>query len=211
MNNKLLAIAQFIDKQDKVLDMACDHAYLAIYLKKNHLCTNVYASDISESALNNARNNIKKAQVVIKTYLSDGFENITDADINTVIISGVGTKTIESILTTIPPNITKFIISSNNNLPQLRTLMQEKGFYNIEETTIYEHDKYYSIIKFIKTNKKDSPFILKYGKTTNLDYYNYLITKNKSLLKTIPITKIKTRFKLKKELKDIKKILKERK
>lgn len=34
MNQKLKAIASFVSKDDTVLDTCCDHAYLAIYLKK---------------------------------------------------------------------------------------------------------------------------------------------------------------------------------
>ena len=52
INKKLKAIASFINTQDTVVDIGCDHAYLAIYLKENKLCKNVYASDINENALN---------------------------------------------------------------------------------------------------------------------------------------------------------------
>ena len=203
MNKKLLTIASFISQEDKDLDMACDHAYLAIYLKKNNLCTKVIASDISADALNSARNNIKKAQVPIKTYLSDGFTDIDDFDINTVIISGVGTQTIINILKNYPSNITKFIISSNNNLDILRIYMQNLGFYNQKEEVIEEKGKYYSIIKFIKEPKKDSKLILKYGKSNNLNYYQYLINKNQEILKNIPKTKLIPRLKIKKEIKNL--------
>ena len=48
--------ASFIEKNDSVLDLGCDHGYLAIYLKKNNLCKNVIASDISSNALDIAKN-----------------------------------------------------------------------------------------------------------------------------------------------------------
>ena len=38
LNKKLKTIASLIDKNDTVLDIGCDHAYLAIYLKQNNLC-----------------------------------------------------------------------------------------------------------------------------------------------------------------------------
>ena len=55
INKKLKAIASFINKHDTVIDIGCDHAYLAIYLKENKLCKNVYASDINQNALNIAK------------------------------------------------------------------------------------------------------------------------------------------------------------
>ena len=89
-SKRLLAIASFIEKNDSVLDLGCDHGYLAIYLKKNNLCKNVIASDISSNALDIANNNIKKYQVDIKTYLSDGLNNINDF-YDTIVIAGMGT------------------------------------------------------------------------------------------------------------------------
>ena len=76
INKKLKAIASFINTQDTVVDIGCDHAYLAIYLKENKLCKNVYASDINENALNIAKTNIQEHNLDIETILSDGFKNI---------------------------------------------------------------------------------------------------------------------------------------
>lgn len=59
INLKLKAIASLIEKEDIVIDTCCDHAYLAIYLKKNRLCKEVYASDINPNALNQAKKILK--------------------------------------------------------------------------------------------------------------------------------------------------------
>ena len=59
LNKKLKTIASLINKNDTVLDIGCDHAYLAIYLKQNNLCKDVYASDINSNALKQANKNIK--------------------------------------------------------------------------------------------------------------------------------------------------------
>ena len=60
LNKKLIAIASLIEPEDIVIDIGCDHAYLAIYLKKEKLCKEVYASDISENVIKIAIENIKK-------------------------------------------------------------------------------------------------------------------------------------------------------
>ena len=113
MNQKLKAIASLIDKKDIVLDTCCDHAYLAIYLKKNKLCKDVFASDINIHALEQAKKNILASGLIIPTYLSDGFLDITNESINTVVIAGVGASTVLHILDGAPKRISKFIISSN--------------------------------------------------------------------------------------------------
>ncbi|MDE5539916.1 MAG: class I SAM-dependent methyltransferase, partial [Bacilli bacterium] len=93
LNLKLKTIADLITNDDIVIDTCCDHAYLAIFLKENKLCKEVYASDISLNALNIAKRNIKAKKLNIKTYLSDGLKDIPNLDINTVVIAGVGTST----------------------------------------------------------------------------------------------------------------------
>ena len=98
LNLKLKTIANLVNKNDTVIDIGCDHAYLAIYLKKEKLCKKVYASDISGNVINIAKKNIKDNNVQIDIFLSDGFKNISNNDINTAIISGMGASTILNIV-----------------------------------------------------------------------------------------------------------------
>ncbi|HAB65802.1 MAG TPA: SAM-dependent methyltransferase, partial [Firmicutes bacterium] len=116
ISKRLLAITSFIEKKDKAADIGCDHGLLSIYLKENNLIKNIIASDINQNALNNAIKNIEAKKLKIKTILSDGIKNINTDNLNTLIISGMGTSTILHILT-IPTklkNINKIIIQSNN-------------------------------------------------------------------------------------------------
>ncbi len=206
MNLKLKTIANLINKEDIVLDTCCDHAYLAIYLKKNNLCQNVYASDISKNALNNALANIQKNKVNIKTFLSDGFKNINEPTINTVIIAGVGTNTILDIINNTPKNIQKFIISSNNNYYDLRKKMFKKGFYIQKELIIKENNKYYPIMLFTKNKTKETKNTLKFGKSNNKEYYNYLLNKELLILNKIPKNHLIQKLKHQKNIKYLKKI-----
>ena len=212
LNQKLKALTKFINKEDIVIDVACDHAYLAIYLKENNLCEEVYASDISKEALKNAQKNIQASKVSIKTYHADGLKNIPlkENNINTVVIAGVGTNTALNIVKNADYPISKYIISSNNNHEELRKTMQELNYYNEEEIVIKDHHKFYPIIKFIKSSKKDNNFNLKYGKSSNIDYYHYLLTKEENIIKNIPEQNTEEQAKHQKEITNLKKIIKER-
>lgn len=186
-SKRLLAIASFIEKNDSVLDLGCDHGYLAIYLKKNNLCKNVIASDISSNALDFAKNNIKKYQVDIKTYLSDGLNNIKDF-YDTIVIAGMGTHSIIKILNDkeLPP---KIILASNNDYPLLRKFMNSIGYYLEKELVVLEKDKYYIVMLYIIKEKKLKKTEILFGKNNNIEYYQYLYDKNLSILKRTSLAK----------------------
>lgn len=206
LNKKLIAIASLIEPEDIVIDIGCDHAYLAIYLKIEKLCKEVYASDISENVIKTAKENIKKKNTNIEVYLSDGFKGIQNNKINTAIISGMGTSTILNIINNAPKNIEKYIISSNNDYEVLRKEMLKKDFYIQKEIVVKERDKYYPIIIFTKEFQKENKLSLKYGKSNSKEYYKYLEEKEKSILKRIPKKRIIIRLKHLKRIKELKKL-----
>ena len=168
INLKLKTIASFIEKEDVVLDTCCDHAYLAIYLKQNQLCKEVYASDINENALNQAKKNIKTSKMHICTYLSDGFKSIDNLEINTAVIAGVGTSTVLDIIEFAPDNIKKFVISSNNNWEELRKKLYKRNLYIKKEVVVLDKHKYYVIMFVTKEYIKENALSLKYGKISAL-------------------------------------------
>lgn len=208
INKKLKAIASFINTQDTVVDIGCDHAYLAIYLKENKLCKNVYASDINENALNIAKHNIKEHNLDIETILSDGFKNIANTNIDTAVISGMGTNSILDIIRYAPQNINKYILCSHNNLDILRKKLYEHKLYIESEIAIYEHKKYYVIMLVTKNYQKENRLSLKYGRSNDKEYLSYLLKKEQEVLNRIPKRKIKKRLKHLKNTWDLKVLIK---
>ena len=211
---KLKAIAFFIEKNDRVVDIGCDHAYLGIYLEQHNLCKSVISSDINENALQNAISNIKKVGLSkkLKTILSDGLDNIDTKNINTAVIAGMGTKTIKNILKNKEKfaNVEKIILSSNNEQYELRKFMMKNNYKLDDEKIIFENHHYYVISKYVvgkqKLNKKQLMFGL--TKDGKIKYYKYLIEENKRILKKVPFTKLKRRHSLKKENRILKKLIK---
>ena len=208
INKKLKAIASFINTQDTVVDIGCDHAYLAIYLKENKLCKNVYASDINENALNIAKHNIKEHNLDIETILSDGFKSIHNTNIDTAVISGMGTNSILDIIRYAPQNINKYILCSHNNLDILRKKLYEHKLYIESEIAIYEHKKYYVIMLVTKNYQKENRLSLKYGRSNDKEYLSYLLKKEQEVLNRIPKRKIKKRLKHLKNTWDLKVLIK---
>lgn len=180
---RLEAIASLVTKDAKVIDIGTDHAYLPIYLYQNNITKNITAADISKNVIDNAKNNIIKngLENKIKVILSDGFKDTTEY-YNEAVIAGMGTKTIMNILNhkKIPNSI---IISSHNNLKELRVFMLELGYKITNEIVVRENNIYYDIIKYAKGKDNLTDADLLIGKSNNIDYYKYLLKKYKDIYK----------------------------
>ena len=192
MNSKrLLSVASFIDNNDKLIDVGCDHGYLGIYLKKNNKCKDLLLTDLRESALSNAINNIKKYNLDIKVLKTDGLNNIDLDKYNCISICGMGTSTIIDILSKLKNNnsINKLIIQSNNDLDILRKSINNLGYNLDDEITIKENDIFYVICKFVKSNKKLDKNTILFGinKEDKKEYYRYLLDYYNNILDKIPL------------------------
>ncbi len=188
LSKRLQSLASFVDKEDILVDVGCDHGYLSIYLVKNELCKKAICSDINKNALQSAIENIKKNNVDIATYLSDGIKNVPLDDVNALIISGMGTGTIIDILkdNNKIKKIEKIILQSNNNHEMLRRYMNSIGYYMLKETATFDKNKWYVSMLFIKDAKKNNEKELKYGYLNNEEYKKYLLNNTKKILAKIP-------------------------
>lgn len=186
-SERIKALADDISKNDIVLDVGCDHGYLSIFLKQNNLCKEVYASDVKESALNVAKNNFKKYNLDIDTYLSDGFNDIP-VYFDTAVIAGMGTSTILNILNS-KKTPRKLVLGSQNDLYKLRCSLYKMGYKLVDEQAIFERGHYYIILLYIKGKQKLNKKELKFGISNNDNYYQYLINKNNEIINKVPFKK----------------------
>ena len=206
LSKRLEAVATLVDVGTHVIDVGCDHAYLDIYLTKNNnnKCT---ATDINSNALENAKNNIKKYKLSnkIELKLTEGLKGLKINESDNIVISGMGTHTILDILKT---NILSntLIISSNNNIEMLRREVVNLGYYIDSEIFLFDKDKPYIIIKFIKGYKKYKKNDYELGPIlkNNIEYKKYLINKYNKILNSISKNKILLRLKYKYKILKIK-------
>ncbi len=189
ISRRLKAIANYIEKTDKVIDVGCDHALLDIYLVQNKHLNKIIISDLSSNALNQGIENIKKYKLEnkIEPRLGNGLETLEPNDnVDTVIISGMGTHTILDILKNKNlANIKKLVIQSNNDYPLLRKKVTEYGFKITKEEAIIDKNKFYIIIVFEKGYKTISDNEINYGTKDMINketYYKYLLEKKKRII-----------------------------
>lgn len=174
--NRIKSILFFINKEDKVVDVGCDSAKLGILLAKRGQKS--IASDISENVINKTKEEIKKLKLddFIDVRLSNGLENITEEETDTLVLTGLGTYTIINILEDTKIKFKKIITISNNNHDMLREKMNKLGYVIDKEQIIRERNKYYNLILFIpgKTNYNEKELLLGKNHIDNFLYEQYL-------------------------------------
>lgn len=212
LSKRLASIKSFVESNDKIVDVGCDHGYLSIELYEKKLCNSIIATDINKNALENAKKNIRERNLNIRTVLTDGLKNISTKDYDTVIISGMGTNTILHILNNKEKlkNVKKIILQSNNNRVELREEMQKIGYYLKDENIVYENKKYYITMLYIKSNEKNTKNEIRYGilKKEHIEYYQYVITSYENIISKLPLKRFKEKYLLKKRIKELRKLMK---
>ena len=187
INKRLLTLSAFIEDNDTILDVGCDHSLLGIYLTLNRNNIKVISSDINEKPLEKAKENIKKYNLEdkIETRLGDGVKTISQ-DVNVVVISGMGGLNIVSILKDIGkyPNVNKLVISPNNDFELTREEISKLGFYIYKEEIVEESGKYYLISKYLKGKETLDNFFGKLDLSSDIvkEYYKYIYDNNKIIL-----------------------------
>ena len=132
ISNRLKCISEFVEDNDKIIDIGCDHALLDIYLMNNKNNINLIASDIHEGAIKNAKKNISKHALLdkIDLRLGDGLNVINENEVDTIIIAGMGYYSIEKILSNSEKmnKIKKIIVQSNTDVVKLRKFVIKLGY-----------------------------------------------------------------------------------
>ena len=174
--NRIEAIYSFIDLKDRVVDVGCDQAKLGILLAKRNQKS--IASDISPKVIERASLDIRKLGLdnLIDLRVSNGLQNIKEAEADTLVLSGMGTHTILEILNNTKLKFNKIITISNNYHDILRDKMNELNYKVDKELIIKENNKYYNLILFTEGTKKYSQkeILLGLNQVDNKQYNEYL-------------------------------------
>ena len=88
IDERLKSLTKYVNRNNKIIDIGCDHALLDIYLVKNNIVNKVIVSDVSKNALMQGINNINKYNLSDKIYArcGNGLEVLnSNDDIDTVV------------------------------------------------------------------------------------------------------------------------------
>ena len=215
ISNRLKSLTKYIDKGDKAIDIGCDHALLDIYLVKKKKNIKCIASDIAEGPIEAAKKNIKREKLEneIEVRLGDGLDTYSD-DVNTVIISGMGGRSIIGILKykmNIVKKIDTFILSPNNYQIDVKKFLCKNGFYIDDEVLVKEKKFIYQILVFKKGKKHYTkrdyffgPILLQKKGSLFNEYYSRELKSREILLSLLPKNYRYKKFITRKEIKMIK-------
>lgn len=165
ISNRLKTIASYIRDNVFFVDIGCDHGLLPIFLSKTKKLKGIIATDINIEPLKNAEKNIKAHNLEdqIKTFISDGLQNIPNNKSDDIVIAGMGGELIKNIIEKweFSKNSSKhFILQPMSKHSILRKFLYENGFNISYETPIIENKKIYTIMSVFFTGiKKKSSHI----------------------------------------------------
>lgn len=210
LSKRLQAIYDEVDKNSSLLDIGCDHAYLAIQLLKNDIIRKAYLTDIHENALNIAVSNISKYKFInrVKFYLGDGLVPIVEEDYNILTISGMGGSNIISILSGSIDKlkcVEKMVLQPNNCYYELKKYLYKIGYHIEREKYVEECGIIYNVIVFEKGKKNicNTKLFLGVNVEKNNDYINFIkkeILKREKILANLPfkyiLKKVRTMYEL---------------
>ena len=152
LSKRLQTIADFVKKNSVVADIGTDHAHIPIYLIENNIIEKAYACDINKGPLEKAKENIANFGVSEKIVLrlSNGLDKMSNKEVDTIIIAGMGGELIIDILNRGKVFFDKkntFILSPHTKTDEVRDYLIRKGFTIIKEDMCIDEGKFYTVME----------------------------------------------------------------
>lgn len=151
LNERLVAISEFVPRNSRVADIGTDHAYLPIYLVQNNRISEAIAGEVHRGPYEAARNSIAQLslQQSISLRLGDGLSVLSPGEVDVAVIAGMGGTTIVGILSQQPPiteSVRRLILQPMVGAVVVRQWLVHNGWRMIDEKLIQEDGKMYEII-----------------------------------------------------------------
>lgn len=139
IDNRLQAVAAAVREGAVVADIGTDHGYLVCYLVGTGQCPRGFACDINEKPLAVAAQTIVRHGLSdrIRTIRTDGLVGLPHAELDDIVLAGMGGDLIGNILTSVPwtrDAAKQFVLQPMTKAEHLRRLLAREGFAIQKET-----------------------------------------------------------------------------
>ena len=171
LSKRLQTVSDHVEPGSRLADIGSDHAYLPIYLAKNHIIDYGVVGEVAKGPLSNAISEITKENLlgVLHPRLADGLAAIEpDDQVDAITIAGMGGNLITHILEAGRDKLSgneKLILQPNVGEPVVRKWLMKNGYRIFAEQILKEDGHIYEIITAKKAASAVtySPLELEFG------------------------------------------------
>lgn len=194
---RIKRISQFVDNDSKIIDVGCDHGYLGIEIINQNRNIHVISSDISKNALLSAKTNIENNDIsCIDLRVGNGLEVVLANEIDTVVMSGLGSHTQIEVLINGKDKlkyVNNIILCPNDSAFYIRSNLNLIGYYIYDEDVVLENGKFYPILK-LKKGIRDytyeemllGPILINKKNKITLQFYKEMLNKKLNIYNNLP-------------------------
>ena len=138
------------DPCDLAADIGTDHAHLPAALLQRGRCQHMILTDLSESALKNARETVIRCHLSDRTDLraGDGLQPLEEA-CGMISITGMGGRTVHDILLEGAGKLrgASLVLSAHTDLPLIRKAVCRIGYHLDREEPCFCAGRYYLVLR----------------------------------------------------------------
>ena len=183
LSKRMKAVAAMVTNGNVLADVGTDHGYVPIMLVHRGFIPSAIAMDVNEGPLQRARENIiaNQLQEKIDTRLSDGVSALSDGEVESIVIAGMGGELTIRILTegeSVCRSVKELILQPQSEIQKVRKFLREHGYRIVDENMVYEEQKYYSVMKVIPVKEDSTWDRMNETVTIACDRYGPLLLKN---------------------------------
>lgn len=168
---RLRLCADLCPKGERLIDVGCDHGYLAITLVRSGKVKTALACDLRRGPLKNAGENIALygLEGKIHTHLADGLDGVSGGKGDVVTICGMGGDNIARILERAPWTRESVIIAQPmTKQHRLRDFLAKNGYAVSAERLVYEDRRLYTAM-VIQKGRYEGPDSMMYSRAMESD------------------------------------------
>ncbi|MBQ7059867.1 MAG: SAM-dependent methyltransferase [Firmicutes bacterium] len=165
LSDRLEKIISLIDRGNRLLDVGCDHGYLAIEAIRRGIVPEAICSDVRRGPLDRAKAHVAEAGLAdkIRLRLTDGLNGLAPDEAETLVIAGMGGMLMMSILEKAfqdPGNgiyeLRQMVLEPQSDLPSFREMIDRTSFRIKDEFLVLDRGKYYFIFDLCPRGKKEA-------------------------------------------------------
>lgn len=151
LGNRLMAVANFVEKDSVVADIGTDHAYLPIYLVEENIISKAFACDVHTGPYQAAKQAVRNylLEDKIEVRLGDGICVLKPNEADFLTIAGMGGTTMIEILSAKPEvlaGVKGIALQPQNAASNLRIWLWNNGWRIEDENLVMDEGRLYEII-----------------------------------------------------------------